>query len=121
MSASAAASNACSSPSKARAFPCRALEPALIWLVSIGDAALAANFKLLADLRTAGFVCDMDATGRSAKAQFKLADREKATLCITVGENELAASTVVVKVLATGEQSTVPLLELRGRLTAATR
>src|SRR5207302_8203552 len=34
-------------------------EPRLIWLVAIGDAALAANFKLLAELRAAGFACDM--------------------------------------------------------------
>jgi histidyl-tRNA synthetase len=96
-------------------------EPALIWLVAIGDAALAANFKLLADLRAAGFACDMDPTGRSVKAQFKLADREKAAGCITVGDNELAAGTVVVKVLATGEQSTVARAELAVRLTELTR
>jgi len=96
-------------------------EPPLIWLVAIGDAALAANLKLLADLRGAGFACDMDPTGRSAKAQFRLADREKATLCITVGENELTANTVVVKVLASGEQSTVPRSDLAARLTELTK
>jgi len=96
-------------------------EPALIWLVAIGDAALAANFKLLAELRAACFACDMDPTGRSVKSQFKLADREKAAFCITVGENELAAGTVVVKVLSTGEQTIVPRAELAARLTELTK
>jgi histidyl-tRNA synthetase len=95
-------------------------EPRLVWLIAIGAAALEANFRLLAELRTAGFACDMDPTGRSVKSQFKLADREKATACITVGENELAANTVVLKVLSTGEQTTLPRADLAARLTELT-
>jgi histidyl-tRNA synthetase len=47
----------------------------------------------------------MDASGRSVKAQFKLADREKAAFCITVGEQELTDGTVVLKEMATSEQT----------------
>ena len=53
-------------------------EPKLIWLVSHGDAAREANWKLMIELRRAGFACDMDPSGRSVKRQFKVADREGA-------------------------------------------
>ena len=43
-------------------------------------------------------------TGRSVKAQFKLADREQAAFCITVGENEIATATFVLKNLGTGSR-----------------
>jgi histidyl-tRNA synthetase len=81
-------------------------QPPLVWLVSQNDAAKEANFALMAELRAAGIVCDMDVTGRSMKSQFKLADREKAAWCIIVGESELASNSLTLKNLATGEQST---------------
>ena len=67
------------------------------------------------ELRAADIACDMDVSGRSVKAQFKVADREKAAYCVVVGDNELAAGTVVLKELASGEQSTVPRGELPTR------
>jgi histidyl-tRNA synthetase len=59
----------------------------------------------------------MDYSPRSIKAQFKVADREKASLCLIVGDTELASSSVVVKNLGTGEQTTVARGELVGKLT----
>src|SRR3954468_15893611 len=44
----------------------------LVWLVSHGEAARAANWKLMHDLRNAGIPADMDPADRSVKAQFKL-------------------------------------------------
>src|SRR4051812_34388235 len=94
--------------------------PKLVWLVSHGDAAREANWSLLGELRAGGVAADMDPTGRSVKAQFKLADREGAAYCVIVGETELAAATVVLKDLTSGEQTTVPRGELVGRLRAGT-
>jgi histidyl-tRNA synthetase len=91
-------------------------DPKLIWLISHGDVAREANWKLMLDLRRAGFACDMDPSGRSVKSQFKVADREKAAFCLITGETELAAGTVVVKNLATTEQITVPRTEVADRL-----
>ena len=88
----------------------------LIWLVAHGDTARAANFKLMAELRAAGFACDMDPSGRSVKAQFKLADREKAAFCVIVGETELTSGAVVLKNLATAEQETIGRAELAAKL-----
>jgi histidyl-tRNA synthetase len=58
----------------------------------------------------------MDVSGRSVKAQFKVADREHAAYCVVVGESELAAGSVVLKDLTTGEQTTVPRDDLPSRL-----
>jgi histidyl-tRNA synthetase len=49
----------------------------------------------------------MDPTGRSAKSQFKLADREGAAYAITVGDTELSAGNVVLKNFKTTEQMTI--------------
>ncbi len=91
----------------------------LVWLVSHGDAARDFNWKLLADLRAAGVPSDMDASGRSLKAQFKMAAGADAAWCVTVGENELASNAVVLKNMASRDQTTVPREELIGRLLAA--
>ena len=88
----------------------------LVWLVSHGDAARAANWKLMLELRAAGITCDMDVSGRSVKAQFRVADRERAAYCVVVGESELESGTAVLKDLTTGEQANVSRAELVARL-----
>ena len=87
----------------------------LIWLVAIGDAAREANWKLMQELRKKGHAADMDCSPRSPKAQFKLADREKASHCIIVGDSELAANQVKLKNMQTGEEKLLG----RGELLAA--
>ncbi len=79
----------------------------LVFLIAHGDAARAHNQKLASDLRDAGIAVDMDLSGRSVKAQFKMSDREKSRFAITVGDNELASGTVVLKDMQTGEQAPV--------------
>lgn len=91
-------------------------EPRLIWLVSHGPAAQEANWKLMLELRRQGFACDMDPSGRSVKSQFKVADREKASFCLIVGETELQSDSVVLKNLGTGEQTTVSRNDIADRL-----
>ncbi len=88
----------------------------LIWLAYHGEAARTAQFRLLQELRAAGFAADMDLAGRSIKAQFKLSDREQANLVAMVGESELAAGTVILKNLATGEQTAVARSDLLSKL-----
>src|SRR5688572_31433840 len=72
----------------------------LVWLVAHGDPARDHNAALLRELRTAGVIADMDASGRAVKAQFKMAEREGARYAIVVGDTELAENTVVLKDLA---------------------
>lgn len=85
----------------------RPLKP-LFFLIAHGEAARAAQFQLLRQLRAAGLTADMDYSPRSLKAQFKVADREKANYTLILGDSELANNTIVLKNLATGEQSTLP-------------
>lgn len=88
----------------------------LVWLIAHGDAAKSSNLLLLQELRAAGVAADMDFTGRSVKSQFKLADREGAAWVVTVGDAELAAGTVNLKNLQSGEQSSLPRGDLVARL-----
>jgi histidyl-tRNA synthetase len=90
--------------------------PPLIWLVAHGPAAAAHNWKLMIELRAAGLVCDMDLAGRSVKAQLKMADREKAAVCLIVGEDELKAGEVVVKDMKTSQQAKVALASIASHL-----
>ena len=93
-----------------------------------GDAAR----DLTAELRAAGLRADRAFDGRSAKAQFKAADRSGARLALVVGPDEAAAGTVGIKDLVAGGDSParpsrspvadvrrrlVPVAELRSRLT----
>jgi histidyl-tRNA synthetase len=88
----------------------------LVWLVYHGEPARQAQWQLLQDLRAQNIAADMDLSGRSVKAQFKLADREAADYVITVGESELQSNSVVLKDLKTGEQTTLPKDQVIARL-----
>ena len=79
----------------------------LVWIISLGDAALKANWTLLRDLRAAGIATDMDHGGKSAKSQFKVANHQGAAYGITVGDTELAAGQVVLKNFADAVQVTI--------------
>jgi histidyl-tRNA synthetase len=52
---------------------------------------------LTAELRAAGFAVDRGYDNRSMKAQMKLANRSAARFALIIGDDELAAGTVVVK------------------------
>jgi histidyl-tRNA synthetase len=90
--------------------------PPLIWLIAHGPVARDHNLALLSELRAAALAADMDFSGRAVKSQFKLADREAAAIALVVGDDELAAGTVVVKDLASGNQSAVPRDQLLNKL-----
>ena len=59
---------------------------------------------ITSELRAAGLSADRAFDNRSMKAQMKLANRSGARHAIIVGEDELAAETVVVKPMDGGEQ-----------------
>jgi histidyl-tRNA synthetase len=85
-----------------------------------GDSAV----DLTARLRIAGLRADRAFDGRSAKAQFKAADRSGARLALVVGPDEAAAGRVGIKdLVGGGEQVSVPVAsvveEVRARLASA--
>ncbi|HZU79772.1 MAG TPA: His/Gly/Thr/Pro-type tRNA ligase C-terminal domain-containing protein, partial [Acidimicrobiales bacterium] len=64
---------------------------------------------IVAELRRAGIFAERGYDGRSAKAQFRLADKSGATVALVVGDKELAAGTVRCKPLRyDGEEREVP-------------
>jgi histidyl-tRNA synthetase len=78
--------------------------------------------RLTSELRAAGLRADRAYDRRSMKAQMKLADRSGADHAVIVGDDELAAGTVVVKPLRSGvDQRTVARSELLPHLTGSTR
>lgn len=79
------------------------------YVVGIGDAADAATLKVVQALRSQDFAADRDYLARKPKAQFKTADRLNAAYTLTLGEAELAANTIHVKNMATGNEVSAPL------------
>jgi len=75
--------------------------------VPLGDAAKEVMMPLLAEARTQGIRTDMVFGSRGMKGAFKAADKSGAVVALVIGENELAAGTVVVKDLRNGQQQEV--------------
>lgn len=74
---------------------------------------------LTAELRAAGLAADRGYDNRSMKAQMKLANRSGARFAVIIGDDELAAGTVVVKPMrGDGEQIAVPRSEISTHLAA---
>jgi histidyl-tRNA synthetase len=78
--------------------------------VAVADkSAETAAMSVIHKLRHAGISADRDYQGKSMKAQFKAADREKANYVLVLGESEIQSGTVTIKNLATGEQENMTL------------
>ena len=74
---------------------------------------------LTAELRAAGFAVDRGYDNRSMKAQMKLANRSGARFALIVGDDELAAGTVVVKPMqGDGDQVAVARSDINDHLTS---
>ena len=74
------------------------------YLVSLGEEAQDYTVKLLQSLRLAGFSAERDYLNRKLKAQMKAADRLNAKFVAILGEDELKANKINVKIMETGEQ-----------------
>lgn len=74
----------------------------------IPDARLSA-LGLIGALREAGVSCEMDFAGRSAKGQFRQADRSGAAFSVVIGEDELRDGVCKVRDMSSGEERVVDL------------
>lgn len=88
----------------------------LVWIVAQGDAAFDDSLRLLQSLRWRGVPAQMCLDRRSMKAQFRAADRAKATLVVVRGESEMEKGTFLLKELSTGAQNEMEMPELMERL-----
>ncbi|WP_206510695.1 histidine--tRNA ligase [Rhodococcus sp. BGS-1C] len=86
--------------------------------VPLGAEAKARIVTIAGQLRGKGISVDMAYGNRGVKGAMKAADRSGARYALVLGDQELAAGTVVLKELATGEQREVPLTEVLAQVEA---
>ena len=87
------------------------------FVVAVGEGdARAAAHRLVDELRDAGVPAERSYEDRPLKAQLKMADHAGAAFAAMVGERELADGVVTLRRLADGEQETIAMEELAGRL-----
>lgn len=83
-----------------------------VYMCSVGEAALLPAHLIAMRLRRQGVKVATDLQRRSLKSQFKEANRLHAAYTVTIGEQEIADGTAVVKDMRTGEQQTVPSTQI---------
>ncbi len=85
-----------------------------VYMVTAGEGTMMAGMKLAEQLREQvhGLRVMTHFGGGNFKKQFKRADKVGAAIALVLGEDEVAAQTVVVKDLAGGEQNTVAQAEV---------
>jgi histidyl-tRNA synthetase len=82
-----------------------------VFFVALVPEARLPAFGLAAALRAEGLSCDLDYADRSAKGQFKQADRAGARFAVVIGDEELTADVCSLRDMATGEQRTVSVAD----------
>lgn len=80
-----------------------------VFLVSMGEKALAFNIALAAKLRKAGIATGMELEAKSLKSQMRSADRLKAAWTVVVGESELESGKAMLKNMADSSQKEIAL------------
>ncbi len=87
-------------------------QPTCVYVAGASAAERDAVFSATLALRQAGVRTEADYQGRSLKSQFKQADKLKATLCVVLGADEVAAGTATIRDMATHDQVQVPMPNL---------
>ena len=82
-----------------------------VYFVTLTPEARLPALRLAGALRSAGVSCDLDYGGRSAKGQFKGADRSGASWAVVLGEDELQSGVCKLRDMGSGEEKTVPVSE----------
>ncbi len=82
-----------------------------VYFVTLTPEARLPALRLAGGLRSAGMSCDLDYGGRSAKGQFKGADRSGASWSVVLGEDELRDGVCKLRDMGSGEEKTVPVSE----------
>lgn len=80
-----------------------------VFFVTLAEKARLPAIRFAAALRREGIACDLDYAGRSAKGQFKQADRSGARYAIVIGDEELNQGICKVRDMASGEERTIAL------------
>lgn len=86
------------------------------YLAVLDPAALEDALGIAQKLREAGKRGDVSFTAKSLKSQMRQASKTGAQKCLLLGGDELAAKSIAVKDMETGDQTTVPLDALLERI-----
>jgi histidyl-tRNA synthetase len=78
----------------------------------MGEAALKVCFELVSQLRHKNISADIYLSGKKIQQGLQLADSEKATYCMVIGERELEAGQGELKEMATRQTQVVKLADL---------
>jgi histidyl-tRNA synthetase len=87
-----------------------------VFVASFGEQAGAAAFRLADELRSAGVSAMLSAGGRSPKAQLRAADASGCRYAVIIGDEELAAGTVMLRDMEAKTQQPVARGEIVARL-----
>ena len=82
-----------------------------VFFVTLVPEARTAAMRLASALRAEGVSCDLDYADRSAKGQFRQADRSGAAYAAILGEDELARDICTVRDMSSGEERTVSVTD----------
>jgi len=82
-----------------------------VFFVTLAPEARTLAMKLANALRSEGVACDLDYVGRSAKGQFRQADRSGAAYAAIIGEDELERGLCTLRDMRSGEERTVPIAD----------
>ncbi len=88
------------------------------FVVVMGDEARSEGFRLLCELRDAGFSAIMDYAGRSMKSQMKQADKTKARYALILGGDELSKGVVTLRNMESSGQAEIARDEIINKLCA---
>jgi histidyl-tRNA synthetase len=82
-----------------------------VFFVTLTPEARVAAMQLASALRSEGLACDLDYAGRSAKGQFRQADRSGAAYSAILGEDELERGVCTVRDMTSGEEREVSVVD----------
>jgi histidyl-tRNA synthetase len=80
-----------------------------VFFVTLASEARLTAMQLASALRAEGLACDLDYADRSAKGQFRQADRSGARYAAILGEDELGRGVCTLRDMTSGEEREVPL------------
>ncbi len=83
-----------------------------LFIVAMGEEALAPAVGLTQKLRLKGISADTDHMGRSMKAQMKFADKMNAKHTVVLGSNEIDQGKAQIKNMESGEQTEVSITDI---------
>jgi histidyl-tRNA synthetase len=82
-----------------------------VFFVTLAPEARVLAMELASALRSEGFACDLDYAGRSAKGQFRQADRSGAAYAAIIGDEELEQGVLTLRDMGSGEERGVSVAD----------